>query len=117
MQRVAEEERGISSQGLPGAGAQPAGPGLILTRIFDVLDRAGVEYCVLHGYEEYPRRIPSDVDCLMPPELLPRGLVELLHDERTGSAPRWCNGSTARHVTWCWRARGRTDRLASSLWM
>jgi thymidylate kinase len=82
MQQVAEEEQGISSQELLGAAAQPGECGRILTRVFDVLDRAGVEYCVLHGYEEYPRHIPSDVDCLVPPDVLPRGLVELLHENR-----------------------------------
>ena len=52
--------------------------GALLARVLDVLDREGLAYCLLHGYDEYPNRVESDVDMLMPREMLPRGLAELL---------------------------------------
>lgn len=82
MEQVAKEHREELRQGTPVPGPQPVGPGLILSRVFEVLERAGVPYCVLHGYEGYPLRVPSDVDCLMPPEVIPRGLAALLHENR-----------------------------------
>ena len=54
----------------------PAGE--LLTRVFDVLDRDGLPYCVTHAYAHLPHRVESDVDCLMPREMLPRRLSELL---------------------------------------
>ena len=42
-----------------------SGPGRILLGVFETLDRAGIPYCVLHGYESYPQRIKSDVDCMI----------------------------------------------------
>lgn len=60
-----------SDQELSGAGA-------ILLRLFNVLDREDIPYCVLHGYEAYPADVPSDVDCVMPAEVLPFRLARLL---------------------------------------
>jgi hypothetical protein len=39
--------------------------GRMLMAVFEVLDQAGVRYCVLHGYEDFPRQIGSDVDCIV----------------------------------------------------
>src|SRR5215213_9058520 len=58
------------------AALDPAGE--LLTRVFDVLDRDGLPYCVTHAYTNFPDRVESDVDCLMPREMLPRRLSELL---------------------------------------
>lgn len=60
----------------------PSGPGRILLGAFETLDRAGVPYCVLHGYEKYPWRIDSDVDCIISAEIDPRQLLTLLHMNR-----------------------------------
>ena len=56
--------------------------GRILLRVFEVLDRAGIPYCVLHGYENYPAHIKSDVDCIIDRNATPRNLVTLLHCNR-----------------------------------
>jgi thymidylate kinase len=61
-----------------------AGPGFILLHVFETLDRAGIPYCVLHGYEGYPERIKSDVDCLISAEIGPGQLGALLHENRAG---------------------------------
>jgi thymidylate kinase len=51
--------------------------------VLETLERAGIHYCVLHGYENYPQRIESDVDCIISGELRPRQLVALLHENRS----------------------------------
>ncbi|MEA2710835.1 MAG: hypothetical protein QOF78_3436 [Phycisphaerales bacterium] len=55
---------------------EPAGE--MLHHIFDVLDREGLAYCVTHAYHAFPQHIESDVDCVVPREMLPRRLGELL---------------------------------------
>lgn len=54
-----------------------AGPGAILSGVFETLERAGIRYCVLHGYEDLPRRVASDVDGVIAPDLTPGELVDL----------------------------------------
>lgn len=56
--------------------------GRILGRLFDLLEREQVPYCVLHGYAKYPAEVSSDVDLLMPQSVLPGKLASLLHDHR-----------------------------------
>jgi thymidylate kinase len=58
------------------------GPGRILLGVFETLDRAGVRYCVLHGYETYPQQIKSDVDCVIDRNITPAELYALLHRGR-----------------------------------
>lgn len=58
------------------------GPGRLLTGIFQLLDDAGMPYCVLHGYENYPRSIKSDVDVLIHPSIARRALLRLFRDNR-----------------------------------
>src|SRR5436189_1879561 len=63
--------------------AEDAGDtGRILLGVFETLERAGLRYCVLHGYENYPQRIKSDVDCVVSDELSPPQLVALLRENR-----------------------------------
>ncbi len=57
---------------------QSGGPGRILLRIFEMLEQAGIQYCVLHGYESYPAEIKSDVDCVIDPKITPGQLLALL---------------------------------------
>jgi thymidylate kinase len=59
-----------------------SGPARILLRVFESLDRAGIRYCVLHGYEGYPQRIGSDVDCLIDSKTPPAQIYALLHHDR-----------------------------------
>jgi hypothetical protein len=60
--------------------AQLSGPGSILSGVFAALDRAGIEYCVLHGYEGYPDTVPSDVDCMISADVRPEQVAEVLHE-------------------------------------
>jgi thymidylate kinase len=61
------------------ADARQSGLGRILLGVFEMLDRAGIPYCVLHGYESYPQLIKSDVDCIISAEFGPDQLLALLH--------------------------------------
>jgi thymidylate kinase len=58
------------------------GPGRILAGVFEIFDRAGIQYCVLHGYEGYPERIKSDVDCMISTKVKPGLMVALLQRNR-----------------------------------
>ncbi len=63
--------------------AQPAEEsdvaGRILLSVFELLDRCGIRYCVLHGYEAFPQRVKSDVDCVIDPRVTPGQIFALLH--------------------------------------
>ena len=50
--------------------------------VFETLDRANVSYCVLHGYEAFPQRVKSDVDCVIDPRVTPGQIFALLHRNR-----------------------------------
>jgi thymidylate kinase len=50
----------------------------LLRSVFELLNSSGVPYCILHGYQEYPTNVVSDVDCIVPAESLPRQLAMLL---------------------------------------
>src|SRR4051812_6748311 len=58
------------------------GPGRILLGVLKALEEAGIAYCLLHGYESYPQRIKSDVDCLISRKMRVREIVALLHAQR-----------------------------------
>ena len=77
----------------PNDPGQSDGPGRILLRVFETLDSTGIPYCVLHGYERYPR-IKSDVDCIIDPKISPRQLLMLLQhkSERIGAEAVHCRG-------------------------
>jgi len=70
----------------PGAATTSAAPsapplppdGEMLRRVFEVLDRDGLAYCVTHAYQNFPQHVEHDVDCVVPREMLPRRLGELL---------------------------------------
>ncbi len=59
-----------------------SGPGGILLRVFQCLDRAGIRYCVLHGYESFPQRTGSDVDCIIDSKTPSGQIYALLHHDR-----------------------------------
>jgi O-antigen/teichoic acid export membrane protein/thymidylate kinase len=54
----------------------------LLLQVFDALDKANIPYCVSHGYQGYPEHIPSDVDCIMPEEVLITSLPMALRNLR-----------------------------------
>jgi thymidylate kinase len=54
----------------------------VLGRVFHVLDRESMPYCVLHGYEALDREVNSDVDCLISRGATPRQLLRLLMRNR-----------------------------------
>ena len=62
-------------------GSRPKQPGAasrLLSAVFAALDEAGVAYCVLHGYEEYPASIKSDVDMVLDPAMSSRSFADLV---------------------------------------
>lgn len=52
--------------------------GEMLGHVFEVMDRDGLAYCVTHAYDDLPRHVERDVDCVLPREMLPRRLADLL---------------------------------------
>jgi thymidylate kinase len=58
------------------------GCGRILLGVFDLFDRAGIPHCVLHGYADYPRRVKSDVDCIVHSAVTAGEIFRLLHENR-----------------------------------
>lgn len=62
--------------------AGQSGPTRMLSAVFQMLDRARVPYCILHGYETYPERITSDVDGIIDPDVPPREFLRLLRRSR-----------------------------------
>src|SRR5882724_2889607 len=81
MRSMKIEHQGKSSALADGVD-QSGGPGRILLGVFETLDRAEIPYCVLHGYERYPQRITSDVDCMIPASVHPDQLAALFHENR-----------------------------------
>ncbi len=74
--------------------------GRLLLSVVELLEAKGIPYCILHGYREYPSRVPSDVDCIMPPKVLPRGLAALLaaSRDRLGAAVvQWIQHESTAH--------------------
>jgi len=56
--------------------------GRLLLSVVELLEAYRIPYCILHGYREYPARVPSDVDCIMPADFLPHQLAALLSRNR-----------------------------------
>lgn len=54
----------------------------MLMALMETLDQSRVPYCILHGYLGFPDDVPSDVDCMLPADLLPGKLARLLHESR-----------------------------------
>ncbi len=52
--------------------------GALLARVLELLDRDGLQYCILHGYDAYPDHVTGDVDILVAAESVPMRLAELL---------------------------------------
>ncbi len=84
--------------------------GRLLQSVVELLDTNGIPYCILHGYTEYPARVVSDVDCIMPADFLPWQLATLLraNRDRLGAAVvQWMqHESTAHYVVLAADGRG-----------
>jgi thymidylate kinase len=94
MQRMSRLDQSASATFADGA-RHSSGPGEILLGVFETLDRAGIPYCVLHGYESYPQRVTSDVDCMVSANVRPDRLAALFHENRTtliGADLVYCRG-------------------------
>jgi thymidylate kinase len=101
--------RATSSSGHTGAsqGSQELGGlrlesarGRLLQAIVALFDAESIPYCILHGYQEYPARVVSDVDCIIPAEFLPRQLARLLrvNRDRLGAAVvQWIQHESTAH--------------------
>ena len=72
---------GLEQAQHPAACAEPAetGSGRILLGIFEALNLAGIPYCVLHGYDDFPDQIKSDVDCIIDRSVTSQQLSALFH--------------------------------------
>ena len=104
MPQLSEENVTATASATP-----PRDPrGAMLFRVFDVLERAAIPWCVLHGYQTWPEEIGSDVDLLMAPRMLPGQLAKLLYDNRGyigGEAVLWLN-DRAQFIVLSSRAAG-----------
>jgi thymidylate kinase len=54
----------------------------LLSSLLRTLNASTAPYCILHGYTGYPEQVPSDVDCLIPADLLPGKLALILDADR-----------------------------------
>ncbi|MCA9156786.1 MAG: polysaccharide biosynthesis C-terminal domain-containing protein [Planctomycetales bacterium] len=100
----------VLSQPMEEVAAGRSGQGELLLQVFEALDRAQVRYCVLHGYEQYPEHVPSDVDCIMPTSALPGQLYSVL-TEQLGSGieiVQWIRGGAHGIVL---RRRGKVSEF------
>lgn len=56
--------------------------GRLLVDVLTLWDQVGIAYSLLHGYEDFPYRIDSDVDCVVSSEMTPTQLKELFSTHR-----------------------------------
>src|SRR5207249_9938444 len=54
--------------------------GELLMRVLGLLERDGMPYCILHGYQTLPQRVSDDIDMLLPREAMPRRFAQLLRN-------------------------------------
>jgi thymidylate kinase len=74
--------------------------GRLLQSVFELMDAQGIPYCILHGHKEYPARVTSDVDCIIPAEFLPGGLARLLRANRDrlgATVVQWIQHESTAH--------------------
>jgi thymidylate kinase len=50
----------------------------LLARVFAMLNESGAPWCIAHGYEQFEREIPVDIDLILARELTPARLAQLL---------------------------------------
>lgn len=77
----------------PAVAAEPAAASgdasaALLARVLELFDRHGVPWCLTHGHETYPDRVPSDVDLTVPPGFAPAAVARLLHGNRAALGAR-----------------------------
>ncbi len=91
-----------------------SGPGRILSGIFETLDRAGIPYCVLHGYERFSQQITSDVDCMVSDDVRPHQLAALF----TNNRENLINADLVYWRDYCFAFAGRNvDGSRCFLWL
>ena len=74
--------------------------GTLLFSVFALLEASGVPDCVLHGADALPGGVTSDVDCIMPPEVVPRKLTAILQQHRSelrGAVVQWLQHEATAH--------------------
>lgn len=70
---------GVSQSTIASAPLPCHASGGLLQRVLKLLDQAGIPYCITHGYQNYPQIISSDVDLIMPADVVRSRLAPLLH--------------------------------------
>ncbi|MCA6122029.1 hypothetical protein J6500_08975 [Bradyrhizobium sp. WSM 1704] len=54
----------------------------ILAAVLETLETADIPYCITHGYEDLAQGVTSDVDCIVPIDVSPERLTNLLKHHR-----------------------------------
>jgi thymidylate kinase len=78
------EGRQAAQRGGKPDGAQPrlGDPGEVLAAVFALLDRSGIAYCIVHGYDGLPQERGADVDFIIEGHVDARRLLALIADHR-----------------------------------
>ena len=82
----------------------------VLLRIFELLEEAGIPYCLLHDYETLGEsRSNRDIDCVVPARAVPRPVAKLLRANaaRIGADLVGWDGSPNHYLTLVARSRDR----------
>ncbi|MFN0192024.1 MAG: hypothetical protein ACKVP5_08610 [Aestuariivirga sp.] len=83
---------------------------LTLTAIFEALDRAGIAYCVTHGFEGYPECIGRDVDLIVAENVSAEKLNRLLAECGAKAGARIVRQNGQHFVLLC-EAAGRLPKF------
>jgi O-antigen/teichoic acid export membrane protein len=75
--------------------------GELLMRVLGLLERDGIPYCILHGYQTLPQRVSGDIDMLLPREAMPRRFAQLLRNNQNtldADVVQWFTGEGAHLI-------------------
>jgi len=70
----------------------------LLLAVVTQLDRQGVRYCILHGYQHFDERINSDIDCIVDPAVPIEELVLTLHSSDFRVVQHFQHESTCHYL-------------------
>ena len=80
----------------------------VVSKVFSVLDAAGIKWCLSHGYEPLLSSVGSDVDIIVERSVSSTDLVTLftLTAAEVGDAD--VHGGARMYPEGCWRVEART---------
>jgi thymidylate kinase len=86
---------------VPPSGLDPGqSQGSLVFSVFALLEARGVPYCILHGADALPGGVTSDVDCIMPADVVPEKLAAILQQHRSelrGVVVQWLQHEATAH--------------------